>query len=154
MKSCNLHSIIKCCQELKELVLINGDKWLNYEDLEFLVKNISPNVVKLNLSNHDVGDDNVKILLSRCNKIKVLNLKETLITNDSLKTMRQYLSHTLEELSLTYDIYERFPSAHIDLKSMPRLKILNLHCEKVDNNQIQNLRQHLPQLMIRTFFDC
>ena len=154
MKSCNLQAIIKCCQELKELALIDGDKWLNDEDLEFLVKNISPNVVKVNLSNHDVDDDDVKILLSRCNKIKVLNLKETLITNDSLKTMRQYLSHTLEELSLTYDIYEPFPSAHNDLKSMPRLKILNLHCEKVDNNQIQNLRQHLPQLMIRTFFDC
>ena len=90
MKSCNLHSIIKCCQELKELALINGDKWLNNEDLEFLVKNISPNVVKLNLSNHDVDDDKVKILLSRCNKIKVLSLKETIFTNSGgIKYLRQ-----------------------------------------------------------------
>ena len=89
LRSRNLQAIIKCCQELKELAFIKRNKRLHDvydEDLEFLAKNISPNVVKLNLSNHDVDDNNVKILLGRCNKIKVLSLKEKIITNDSLKT--------------------------------------------------------------------
>ena len=94
------------------------------------------------------------MLLSRCNKIKVLNLEATLITDDSLNTMRQYLNLTLEELSLTYEVgFLELRSRKSTLASMPRLKILNLHCEKEDNNQIQNLRQLLPHLMIRTFFD-
>ena len=86
LKSSNLQAIITSCQELKELALINLNKWLDDIDVEFLAKNISPNVVKLNLSNHDVDDNNIKILLGRCTKIKVLNLKETIIINDPLKT--------------------------------------------------------------------
>ena len=150
----NLQAIIKSCHELKELTFI-----YHYHDLEFLSKKISPNVIKLNLSYTNIDDDNVKMLLSRCNKIKVLNLEATLITEDSLKTMRQYLNLTLEELSLTYNVNI------LELKSMARLKILNLHwhpgqrfnmdwhCEKVDDSQIKNQRQHLPHLTIRTFFD-
>ena len=149
----NLQAIIKCCQELKELAFVNGNKWIHADDLAFLATQISPNIVQLNLSNHYVNDDYIEILLIRCNKIKVLNLKATLITNNSLKTMRKYLNLTLEELSLTYNVYEPFPSED-ELKSMPRLKILNLYSKKEDEKEIQNLRQHLPDLMIRTFFDC
>ena len=145
----HLQAIIKCCQELKELTFINEHKLIN--NVKFLAKHISPNVVKLNLNHTDFDDDNVKMLVSRCNKIKVLNLEATLITNDSLKTMRQYLNLTLEELSLTYHVFGDFTD-FLEVKSMPRLKILNLYCDKEDNNQIQNLRQHLPHLMIRTFF--
>ena len=145
----NLKTIIKCCQELKELSFINeNENWLAEDDLEFLAKNISPNVVKLNLSNHDVNDDLLKILLSRCNKIKVLILEATIITNNSLKTIRQYLNLTLEELSWAY--YWTFPG-FLELKSMPKLKILKLYTSKgEDDKRIQNLRQHLPHLMIRT----
>ena len=143
----NLQAIIKCCQELKELTFTNQPKLIHSHGLEFLAKTISPNVVKLNLSYTDVDDDNVKTLLRRCNKIKVLNLEATLITDDSLKTMRQYLNLTLEELSVTYNVDV------LELKFMPRLKILNLHCKEGYNDQIQDLTQHLPHLMIRTFFD-
>ena len=140
----HLQAIIKCCQELKELTFINQQN-------HFLAKNISPNVVKLNISYTDVDDDNLKMLLSRCNKIKVLNLEATLITDDSLETMRQFLNLTLEELSLTYNVhFLKLSSRKLTLASMPRLKILNIHYEKEDNNHIQNLRQLLPHLMIRT----
>ena len=85
LKSSKLQAIITSCQELKEFAFNNGNKWLRDINLEFLARNISPNIVKLNLSNHDVDNDSVKILLGRCNEIKVLGLKETIITNDSLK---------------------------------------------------------------------
>ena len=70
----NLQSIIKCCQELKEVDLnyINGEEGLIRVDHELLVRNIPPKV------------DKVKIMLSRCNKIKALSLEACFMTDDSL----------------------------------------------------------------------
>ena len=155
LKDGNIGAIIKCCQELKDLDFINGnDMWFDDDDIKFLARNISPNVVRLNLNNHYFNNDNVKILLSRCNKIKVLILEATSnASENSLKTIRHYLNHTLEELSLAYHGIIGF-TGFLELKSMPRLKILNLRIiSKEDDKEVQNLRQHLPHLMIRTFFD-
>ena len=145
----NLQAIIKCCQELKEVDLAYGNDGPQYEedDLDFLAKNISPNVVKLNLSHQDVEDGHVRILLRRCNKIKVLNLESTFVSKDLLKTIRQYLNLTLEELSMSEFDYTSF----LELKKMPRLKILNVYANKEDAKKIHNWPQHLPHLMIRTF---
>ena len=93
-----LQQIIKCCQELKEIDLSNGfdgDIWLG-----FLVKNISPNIEILNLSQLDITDNHMRILLSRCKKIKALDLRSTLITDDALRNIGEKLNTTLEELSL------------------------------------------------------
>jgi hypothetical protein len=146
-----LRAIIKHCQELKELAFIDDFKnCLFNDDLEYFAKNISPNVVKLNLSNHDVDDNILKILLSRCKKIKVLILGATYTTSDSLKTIGQYLNLTLEELTLS--CYWTVTNI-LELKSMSRLQILNLYTTESDDKTIQNLRQHLPHLIIRTFSD-
>ena len=167
----DFRSIIKCCQELKELDLNyvnatnygNENEGLSDEDLEYLAENISSNVEKLNLINQDVQDKNVKIMLSRCNKIKVLTLEALFIFEDSLKTIGQHLNLTLEELTLGYRHcgQQKFNN-FLELKSMPRLKILNVYNIhwKIKNvyrtmvyEEIQNLRQHLPHLMIRTFYE-
>jgi hypothetical protein len=66
-----LQEILKCCQELKE---INFNEVEGLDDLEVLVKNIPPNVEQLYLSRVNVTDDHVKILLSRCNKIKLISI--------------------------------------------------------------------------------
>jgi hypothetical protein len=145
----NFQAIIKSCQELKELAFINSNaKCLPVDDLEFFARNLSPNVVKVNLFNQNINDGLLKVLLSRCNKVKVLILEATLITEDSLKTIRQYLNPTLEELRLSY--YWPVTSV-LELKSMPRLQILDLVTTKRDEKKIQNLRKHLPHLMIRSF---
>ena len=161
-----LQEIIKCCQELKEvdLAYVNGAEGLEEDDLELLVRNISPNVENLNLISSYIKDDHVKTLLRRCNKIKALSLEPLLITDDSLKNIRQHLNHTLEELSLGpndgqamnrhlgqdnyYDMIVILPSL-FGLKSMQRLKLLNLCYIKDDSEEIQNLRQQLPHLMIK-----
>ena len=76
----NIQTIIKSCQELKEVNLnylnANGDKFPGLSDvgLDLLAKNITPNIEKLHLAEHDLRDDQVKIMLSRCNKIKTLSL--------------------------------------------------------------------------------
>ena len=89
--------IIKCCQKLMEvdLAFVNLKKGLTDEDLEFLAKNIHPNIEKLNLSSTFVTDSDVKILLSRCNKIKALSLEARGINDESLKNIKQYLNLTL-----------------------------------------------------------
>ena len=75
--------------------------------------------------------------------------------------IRKHLHLTLEELSLgpkddraatrpfgLVNMSIFFPSL-LELKSMPRLKTLNLCYNKDDYEGIQNLRQHLPHLMIK-----
>ena len=149
MPEAYFQSIIQCCQKLKELDLAYVDMpQLTEDDVEFLAKNISPNVVKLNLSQQDVEDDHVKILLGRCNKIKILDLGLTFVTKDLLKTIRKYLNLTLEELSMSQLGYTSF----LELKKMSRLKILNVYANKEDTKIIHNWSKHLPQLMIRTIF--
>ena len=180
-----VEEIFKCCLKLKEVDLahINESDGLTEGELELLAQNISPTVERLNLSSSMIVDDQVKILLRRCNKIKVLSLEATWLTDDSLKNIRQHLNLTLEELSLgpndrdtnSWEHYERFLNiihwkqanpprisftGFLELKFMPRLKILNLYYEKdigeeIQNLEIQNLRHHLPNLMIKgASFDC
>jgi hypothetical protein len=144
-----LQEIFKCCQELKEVGLANvnyGNGITEDDDLEFLFKNIPPNVEKLNLRGTLISDNQVETLLNRCNKIKTLSLEATWITDDSLSSIRQCLNHTLEELSLgPFD--EISDPGFLELKSMPRLKILKLYYKekyynKDDGEVIQrNLRQ-------------
>ena len=106
-----------------------------------------------------VKDDPVKILLRRCNKIKALTLEPNGITDDSFTNIRECLNLTLEELSLGKAGFEcsRFRNTHngpisftgfLELKPMPRLKILKLYYKKDDDEDIQNLRQHLPHLSL------
>ena len=143
-----LQEIIECCQELKEVDMdyVNEREGLLDDDLEFLAENISPNVEKLKLSSTLIMNDHVEILLRRCNKIKVLSLEAT--TDDSLKTIRQCLNLTLEELSLGLD-NDFSSTGFLELKSMPKLKVLNLILETDDGEEIQNIRKHLPHLMIQ-----
>ena len=144
-----LQEIFECCQELKEFNF-NEVEGLNNEDIEVLAKNIPPNVEKLNLTGSDLMNTHVKILLNRCNKIKILSLDATLITDDSLTYIRRYLNLTLEELSLGENNISG--TAFFQLKFMPRLKILNLYGEPEGFSKIQNLRKQLPHLTISTTY--
>ena len=159
-----LQEVLKCCQELKEINFnevegLHSDAYSS-DDLEVLVKKIPPNVEKLDLSTANVMDDHVKILLSRCNKIKALSLNAMWITDISFTNIRRYLNLTLEELSLTeYKSISFF--GIFELKSMPRLKCLKLRYKEEDRTEAhkqelyticQYLRKHLPHLMITTSF--
>ena len=151
MPNGDFQAIIKCCQELKEVHLANSKKEhaLTADDLQFLAKNISPNVLKLTLTFQYFTDDHVKILLSRCTKIKELILEATLITKFSLKIIIQYLSLSLEELTMNYRVGSK--PCFVELKSMRRLKFLYLHSLSLNADEIQSLRQELPHLKISKY---
>ena len=150
-----MQEIIKRCQELKEIDLayMNLNRGLKDDDLAFLVKNIPPKVEKLNLSGSRLMDNQIFVLLVRCNKIKAFGLEATWITDRSLKNIGQYLNLTLEELSLggTLQHLSMYISLTgiLALKSMPKLEILNVNNYEKNDKEIQNLRQHLPHLKIR-----
>ena len=89
-----------------------------------------------------------------------MTLEPNLITDDSLTNIRECLNLTLEELSLgtagfASSIFRNTNNSPISftgflqLKAMPRLKTLNLHYKKDDGKEIQDLRQHLPHLMVK-----
>ena len=132
----NFEAIIKLCQELKQVDLncfsnnmYYMEEGLEYDHLEFLAKNITPNVEKLDLWNHDFLLDHFKTLLSRCKKIKALSLDAYYMTDDSLRLRVSF-------------------SGLLELKSMPKLKILNLYNKDDYCEEIQNLRQHLPHIKV------
>jgi hypothetical protein len=149
-----LQEIFRCCQKLEEVYLGGGTKTgLSYDDRKFLVKNISPNIEKLNLSSSYILNEDVNILFSRCNRIKALSLDARVINNGLLTNIKKHLSFTLEELSLS-SRFERFSfNSFLELKFMPRLKILNLYNGKENAKEIQNLREHLPHLKINGFLN-
>ena len=103
----------------------------------------------LNLSGFDITDDLVKLLLIRCNKIKALSLQKVWLNDVSLTNIRNYLSNSLEELTLNANKYIS-TTAFLELKFMPKLKTLNLYNKIEDGKEIQTLRKHLPHLTIKT----
>ena len=143
-----LQEIIKWCQELREINFNGSEGGLTSEDLKFLVENISPNIETLNIKSSCYLDEFVKILLRRCNKIKALSLTARFIADISLTNIKQHLQLTLEELSLGCGFEFLSLTGFLELKSMPRLKILNLYNREADTKVIQKLREHLPHLKI------
>ena len=69
----SFEKIIKWCQELKEVDLTGSDSGLNRYNLDFLVKNITPNIEKLNLKSTLFDYELVKILFRRCQKIETMS---------------------------------------------------------------------------------
>ena len=148
-----MQEIFECCQELKD-INFNGVKGLDHDDLKYLAEIIPPNVEELNLGCLSFMDYHVKVLLSRCKKVKKLSIQSMWIpiTDESLTNISHYLNLTLEELSFVASQYTTVTGLSA-LKNMPKLKRLNLYNSiESDCEEIQKLRQYLPHLMIRTSY--
>ena len=87
----------------------------------------------------------IQVLSSRCNQITSLNLRNTSITKNSLPLILQHLKQTLEELNVNDN---KINLEHlIELRSLPRLKVLN--CLYLHNfDEIETLRRQMPHLII------
>ena len=128
-----IQSILENCTELKELNFWNGifpdSDNIDYHcgiyrgAVDYLVNNISPNVEKFSVRASDFRDQHIKILVSRCTKIKELRFACLSITNDSLIHIIDHLKPTLEQIELTNCSvpYQKT----FQLKLMPKLKVLD-----------------------------
>ena len=89
------------CHQLTEVNLNIANNGWHDSNVCALVKNLTPNILKLNLSGQPfVNDEHVNTLVQRCNKITELNLSETSITNDSVESIVEHLNF-LEKLYLS-----------------------------------------------------
>ena len=92
--------LIDNCVQLKELNL-RGAR-ITEEAVDYLVNNLTPNIEKLSFANldHLIGDDEIKILVSRCKNLNSLDLRNTEIGDDSLTAIIENLQDTLENLNV------------------------------------------------------
>ena len=141
-----IKKLLTSCPQLTELNL----SWLRSTLLDphvcALVENLPANILKLDLSHQGVNDKHVKTLVTRCNKIRELNLRFTDITNDSLESIIENLNF-LEKLDVFYTNIDF--SMLRRLKELPTLKILRcVTGKKDDSEKIKNLKLQLPHVSI------
>ena len=136
-----LETTSKCFKNLfsncVNLTEISFGSWLFLDgvaqmaQIQALVDNLTPTILKVDLNLRSVHDEHVKKLVKRCNKITHLNLRWTSITIDSVHSIIEELKASLEELILPEldddpdDPYEVFATL-LELKSMPALN--NVRC--------------------------
>ena len=137
------------CHQLTEVNMVRclSSAGLRYPHVCALVDNLTPNILKLDLGyQNSVDDTHVNTLVQRCNKITELNLSDTSITNDSVKSIVNHLN-SLENLSVCRTNIDF--STLLQLKSMATLKVLHCfgHGEK-DTENIKNLKLQLPHISI------
>ena len=138
--------IVKNCVGLKEVDF--SDCCLSDHCIRLLVKGITKNVEKIGLAlTSSVSDNSIAILVSRCNKIKSLNLAFNYISDNSLIIIKQHLKDTLEELDVT-GCWSITDTKLLEMRSMPKLKVLNYFKKRVrDRNcNYEVLKKYLPQL--------
>ena len=89
----------------------------------FICKNLSPNIERVSLCSTDVSNEDIKMLVNRCNKIKELDICCTHVTIDAVvDEIILHLSSTLEKLGLSKYSF-KFPQL-FKLGYMPKLKHL------------------------------
>ena len=113
------------------------------DSINYLVNNLTKNILKLDISDQKfIREEDVIMLVSRCNKLIALNLGFFELTNNSIKKIIEYLKSSLEELQVSRaKIDFECPAA---LKSLTRLRIFN--CCVLNLEEIRGLKTHIPSL--------
>ena len=124
--------IVKNCDHLLELNLdFVGERDrgnstnISSESVSFLSENLTPKIMKLSLlDQNNVGDEHVKTLLTRCNRITEFNICSFQITYIVATYVTQNLSNSLVKLGIELPISTRRISRAMlnELKSMSKLK--------------------------------
>ena len=119
----SIQKISTNCVQLKNIELALTE--LSEDSIRFLVNNLTRNVEIIDLGwLSNLKDDHLKVLVTRCNKLSVLNLIHTSITKDSLTHIVENLHQTLEKLDI--NLCEDIDNTKVGkLKSMAKLKELN-----------------------------
>ena len=145
------------CKTLTEISLF-GNGYLSNDCVQYLVENLSSGIKEICLSGiKNLNDERVKILVSRCKKIEKLQLLGCgSITEDSLTSIVEH-SKQLVELDVSGRKIALLPAQqifrHINVKSMPKLKVLLTQSYGTQSLQeTENLRKLMPHLDINNPF--
>ena len=132
------------CTELRELDISHC--LISEEAMDYLANNLSPNTFKISFRGiNRIQDHQVKMLVSRCNKITEFNLCSTEVDDDSVTYIIRHLHSTLEKLDLTYT--NTTLNKLFELKAMNKLTCLNW---RRFHGGIEALKKHLPNTHINT----
>ena len=134
-----------CCVNLVEL---NLEK-INQISADQLTDYLSSKLEKLSLRDlKSVGDKHIKKLVTRCKKLRILDLGGTSISDESITTIIEKLNPTLEELDVSHT------SIHftglLNLKPMPNLRAL--HCWHLGSDEISTVTSCLVGVEINNLY--
>ena len=143
----SIRLIVENCLELEYANFAFTD--LDEDSVKCLANNLTPKIVKLDLSFQSCLDDvNLGTLVKRCNKINNLIVKNTLITNYGLNEIIKNLNNSLEELDVSATLVN--DSGLLELRNMPKLRSLmhNSIYLFLTDEEVENLTEQLPILSI------
>ena len=115
-----------------------------------MVNGITKNIEKIGLAlcgtEEESIDGYIQILVSRCNRIRSIDLAlSRSITNNSLTSIKENLKNTLEELDISW-CGQITDAKLLEMRSMTKLKVLNYFKAWDHNNNYEDLKKILPQL--------
>jgi hypothetical protein len=117
----SIEKITNKCKNLKNVDFCGTH--MSRDSIKLLVNNLTSTVEKLNLGFLPrITDDHVKTLVEKCDKLSVLILRCTSITNNSLAHIIENLPDTLEKLNVSWCSYLTYAKLS-EVKSMPSLKV-------------------------------
>ena len=141
--------IVTLCLELRELN-INAwgfaweHDWLCEDSIDFLCENLTTKIEKLNVcGQRNFGDEHLKVLVERCNKLTELVFSCTGVTDKSVDVIIKNLSNTLVKLYC----WSNPMSSIRKLAAMPHLKVFaepNGN-EDFDEDEFRKLMPQMPE---------
>ena len=147
-------SIQKIATNLPNLTELNlRNTWLSKRAVLSLANDLKAvNIEKLNLEMlENVDDEIVRKLVSKCDKLKELNLKETSITSFSIQIIIQYLKTTIVRLDLSENNIDKAKIVDLE-KRLPNLKQVKL--VSMDLNHIGIIAFLFPQIRDHSIQIC
>ena len=144
----SIQDLLTNCAHLTELNFSSDFVRLLDPQIQALVDNLTPTILKVNLGyQENLQDEQLKKLVKRCNKITHLGLNDTKITNNSVHNIIEQLKASLEKLDVSYSNLDF--ATLLQLKSMPALKALIFGSSKDGHAEvIENLKQKLRCISI------
>ena len=140
-----IQKLFKKCYELSELNFCNIFSWKDSEILCAIVNNLTPEILKVDLSYDNLKDSHLMALVKRCSKITELKLGWTSITNNSVDSIVKHLDSSLEKLDVSCTKIDS--TALLRLGTVRTLKVLNC-LQGGENDEIENLRKKLSGVSI------
>ena len=102
----SVKKIIDECNNLSDFGIsataLKSGTGLTKQSISYICTNLTPNVLKIDLSSNEVEDEHIQFLVERCKNLEHLDICETLITYKSVTRIVTAYSHSLVSLALPH----------------------------------------------------
>jgi hypothetical protein len=102
----SVRKIIDECNNLSDFGIsaarLKSGTGLTQESIAYICTNLTPNVLRIDLSSNEVRDKHIESLVEQCKNLEHLDLCETFITYESVTRIVTAYSHSLVSLALPH----------------------------------------------------